>query len=90
MVRKPEGHGTMTEQHDDHIWLTVYGEAWAIRRIQRGRTLVIHLWRGYAPNLEFQAVEFQKVDWAGYCEAAVAMLRGERLGTPPYCAGGRQ
>ncbi|WFU43592.1 hypothetical protein QA640_14800 [Bradyrhizobium sp. CB82] len=62
----------MSEQHDDHIWLTVRGEAWAIRRI-RGRTF--HLWRGYEPNLEFCAVDILDPDWDAYCAAAVELLR---------------
>ncbi|HEY7415671.1 MAG TPA: hypothetical protein VH593_10805 [Ktedonobacteraceae bacterium] len=42
------------EQHDDHIWLVVAGESWAIHSIQRkaGYTR-LNLWRGYEPNLEY-------------------------------------
>ena len=43
----------MSEQHDDHIWLTVDGEAWAIRYIDRP---FIGLWRGYWPNLGYNVI----------------------------------
>lgn len=66
----------MTEQHDHHIWLTVYGENWAIHRIGRGARLMFYLWRGYEPNLQFLTIEMAEPDWDGYCAAAVAMLDG--------------
>jgi hypothetical protein len=65
-------------QHDDHIWLTVNGEAWAIRAIERPDSWVFRLWRGYYPELEFLSVEVKSPDWDSYCEAAIKMLRDAR------------
>ncbi|HEY7417412.1 MAG TPA: hypothetical protein VH593_19670 [Ktedonobacteraceae bacterium] len=66
----------ISEQHDDHIWLTVNGRAWAIRAIIRTRHhYIFQLWRGYSPNLEHIAIECINVDWEAYCEAAIEMLR---------------
>lgn len=63
-------------QHDDHIWLTVNGEAWAILAIERQQTcIVFRLWRGYEPRLEFLDVELRDPDWDGYCSAAVELLK---------------
>ena len=62
---------TDAPQHDDHIWLTVDGEAWAIYRI---RWPIIFLWRGYAPNLEYFAVEMSEFDNDAYVAKAAAML----------------
>lgn len=71
-----KGHEDL-EQHDDHIWLTIGGKAWAIRSIEHHRAasvLVLHLWRGYVPCLEYISVEFVSVNWDEYCEKAVKML----------------
>jgi hypothetical protein len=62
-------------QHDDHIWLTWMGEGWAIRRIEYP---IIHLWRGYEPDLEYSAIDVSKVDWDAYCRMAVQMLSERR------------
>jgi hypothetical protein len=63
-------------QHDDHIWLTVRGEGWAIRAIEREHdSMIFHLWRGYEPDLEYLVVEMSKPNWPAYCEAASRMLR---------------
>jgi hypothetical protein len=67
-----------SEQHDDHIWLTVNSEAWAIRAIERSNPWVFHLWRGYYPELEFLSVEMKSPDWDSYCEAAIKMLHRPR------------
>lgn len=61
-----------TLQHDDHIWLTVGGDAWAIQSIHGP---LIMLWRGYAPHLEYAMVDVANVDWAAYCACAEARLR---------------
>ena len=62
-------------QHDDHIWLTILGESWAIQQIDRhGDTMHLHLWRGYEPNLEFNSFVLSHWDWDAYCDAAVALL----------------
>jgi hypothetical protein len=62
-------------QHDDHIWFTVHGEGWAIRRIERvGDETVVSLWRGYYPELEFAALRVSCVDWDAYCRDAAALL----------------
>jgi hypothetical protein len=60
-------------QHDDHIWLTVNGEAWAIAAINRP---FIMLWRGYLPDLEFNLISMQDFDAEDYCDKAVALLYG--------------
>ena len=65
------------EQHDDHIWITVAGEAWAIFSIRRNRFL---LWRGYSPNLEFMVMGVEHVDWESYCEKAHKKLMQENAG----------
>jgi hypothetical protein len=65
----------VSEQHDDHIWLSVRGEGWAIRAIEREHeAMIFHLWRGYEPDLEFATVEFTETNWPAYCEAAAALL----------------
>lgn len=51
------------EQHDDHIWLTVGGSAWAIERIEGH---YISFWRGYWPDLEYLVVDISDVDWEEY------------------------
>lgn len=63
------------EQHDDHIWITAAGEAWAIQRIH-GNTF--YLWRGYAPQLEYAVIRFLKKNWAGYADLASQMLTQAR------------
>lgn len=73
----------MSEQHDDHIWLTVLNEPWAIQCIERAPDgMIFHLWRGYAPDLECWSVQVLNPDWDGYCTAARAMLR-EHFGDQP-------
>jgi len=63
--------------YDDHVWLTVHGEAWAIRRIERdeaGTIVAFQLWRGYWPNIETKAVRVIDADWPRYCDAARAVI----------------
>jgi hypothetical protein len=70
----------MLEQHDNHIWLTVHGEGWAIRGIERGGSGTIylfHLWRGYAPLLQYLDIQVRDPDWPGYCQRAVEMIEEE-------------
>jgi hypothetical protein len=63
------------EQHDDHIWMIVRDDGWAIRGIERGdKTITFHLWRGYAPCLEYTSIQLHDPDWKAYCEQAVAMI----------------
>jgi hypothetical protein len=62
----------MTMQHDDHIWLTVGGSAWAIQFIQPP---IIYLWRGFYPDFEFSAVDVRNVDWDLYVALCVKMLQ---------------
>jgi hypothetical protein len=65
----------VSEQHDDHIWLVVLGESWAIRAIERcGTSVIFQLWRGYEPWLEYEIIEFIDPDWHRYCQEAVRML----------------
>ena len=59
------------EQHDDHIWLTVNGTAWAIHSI---RWPIIYLWRGYWPSFEFNAVDMSEFDSKGYIERALPII----------------
>ena len=61
----------MSKQHDDHIWLTVGGEAWAIHSMNWP---VIWLWRGYEPDLEYSAVEMSNFNAETYADKAIAML----------------
>lgn len=58
-------------QHDDHCWLNVNGEGWAIRQM---RWPVIWLWRGYWPNIEYSIVQMENVNVELYCAKAVARL----------------
>jgi hypothetical protein len=67
------------EQHDDHVWVVVRGESWAIRAIDREPMMVVHLWRGYEPDLEYSSIGFYPdYDWGAYCAAAVKLLRRMR------------
>lgn len=70
-----------TEQHHDHIWLTFSGEGWAIRRIvredpltNRGKPVLLYLWRGYWPDIVRLNVDVSEVDWPLYCDHAVKLL----------------
>jgi hypothetical protein len=67
-------------QHDDHVWVTVRGEAWAIRNIKRPYpdVMIFKLWRGHEPNLQFSWVILNDPDWRNYCEAAAALLERNR------------
>jgi hypothetical protein len=60
-------------QHDDHIWLTVRGEAWAIQAMI---TPIIYLWRGYFPDCEYSAIDMSKFNYEIYCNRAVEKLNG--------------
>jgi hypothetical protein len=53
----------MKQQHDDHCWLTVGGEGWAIHSMYWP---TVFLWRGYSPNIELCAIDLNKVDWESY------------------------
>lgn len=66
-------------QHDDHIWLTILGEAWAIQAIHRypGEAYLFRLWRGYEPNLEFTDMVLTNTNWERYCVACVAVMHKE-------------
>jgi hypothetical protein len=67
-------------QHDDHIWLTVLGGAWAIRRIYRnslGEIDCIDLWRGYHPNIETCRLMINDWDWPRYCDAARDVIEAQ-------------
>lgn len=60
-------------QHDDHIWLTVNGEAWAIKWMDWP---YIWLWRGYYPDLEYSFVDLSNFDAEAYTKAALKLLYG--------------
>ena len=62
----------MNAQHDDHVWLTVGGEGWAICAM---KWPMIWLWRGYAPDLEFSAVEMSNFNAESYVDKAVKLLK---------------
>ena len=62
---------TLDEQHNDHIWITVDGQNWAIHSRVGNE---FRLWRGYQPNLEYRVVRLVDPDWERYCQAAVDML----------------
>jgi hypothetical protein len=64
---------TKNRQHDDHIWLTVNGEGWAIYQMKWPH---IWLWRGYYPNLQFTMVNMTEFDAKKYCDMAVKLLYG--------------
>jgi hypothetical protein len=68
----PRGSPLHQEQHNDHIWLTVKGEAWAIRSIE---DKVMHLWRGWEPDVERMSIDLSRARWSSYCDAAVAFLK---------------
>jgi hypothetical protein len=60
---------------DDHCWLTINGEAWAIRR---WRPPTLYLWRGYHPHLQYTVVDVDNMteeDWDNYCDKAVKLIR---------------
>jgi hypothetical protein len=71
----PEPKIGSPEQHDDHIWLTVDGGAWAIHSLDGDLAM---LWRGYEPALEFTILDMTDVDWDSYTRSAVKLLE-----TPP-------
>lgn len=60
-----------SQQHDDHIWLTVSGSAWAIKAI---RWPTIYLWRGYEPKLEYAVVDMSEFNADAYCDRAALAL----------------
>jgi hypothetical protein len=61
----------MARQHDDHIWLTVGGRAWAIYAMNGTD---ICLWRGYHPYIEYSYLDISKVDWESYHRKALKIL----------------
>lgn len=61
----------MSAQHNDHVWLNVHNENWAIHAVIGP---IIVLWRGYDPDLEWSAIDISEMDWTAYVEAAVALL----------------
>ena len=65
---------SVAPQHDDHIWLTVVGEGWAIRAINGN---FIYLWRGYAPFIEYSGIDMRDFNYNKYCDMAVEMLEKE-------------
>jgi len=60
-------------QHDDHIWLTLQGENWAIAAICWP---FIALWRGYDPDIEYHMVMMVDFDAEAYADAALKLLYG--------------
>jgi hypothetical protein len=60
------------EQHDDHIWLTVFGGRWAIAWIEGD---VFGIWRGRVPHIEYSELDVSAVNWERYCNKAVGMLK---------------
>jgi len=70
-TNKETGPSNSTLQHDDHIWLTVGGRAWAIYAKDGD---LITLWRGYYPWLEWSFLDISNVNWESYHEKALALL----------------
>jgi hypothetical protein len=68
----------LSYQYDDHIWVTVRGESWAIAEIYKSW---IWLWRGYWGDehqpMEVALLDTNGIDWVGYCNRAVFMLYGD-------------
>ena len=61
------------EQHDDHIWLTVNGEAWAICAMAWP---IIFLWRGYEPDIEWTVLDMTRFNSEAYADRATKLLYG--------------
>lgn len=70
---------TPPEQYDDHVWLDINGEEWAIERIERfgPAHFRMALWRVADEGVEYQWVDFRHVDWSPYVEAASAVLAAQ-------------
>jgi hypothetical protein len=62
---------TSPQQHDDHIWLTAGGRAWAIYAM-KGHEL--SLWRGYHPYIEWSYLDISRVNWESYHNKALKIL----------------
>lgn len=63
------------EQHDDHIWMVVNGEGWAIHKIVHHHDLTIfHFWRGYEPDIEYCSFSAQGNWQQDYCDMACWMM----------------
>lgn len=62
------------DQHDDHIWLTVGGESWAICFMHWPYMV---LWRGFAPNLEFSFLDMSEFNPEAYHEAWLRVMEQE-------------
>jgi hypothetical protein len=58
-------------QHDDHIWLTVGGKAWAIHGVDGD---LIHLWRGFYPYIQYAMLDISNVNWESYHQKAIDLL----------------
>jgi hypothetical protein len=71
VTNEETGPSNSTLQHDDHIWLTVGGRAWAIYAKDGD---LITLWRGYHPYIEWSYLDISKVDWDSYHQKALAIL----------------
>jgi hypothetical protein len=68
----PRGGELFEEQHNDHIWLTIASEAWAIQSIE---DKMMHLWRGWEPEVERMSIDLTRAKWDKYADAAVAFLK---------------
>ena len=71
---------TADTQHDDHIWFTFVGQAWAVWKIE-GETF--YLWRGsnadVPSTLEFTIVHFPKFHWKMYADNAADYIKAALL-----------
>ena len=61
------------EQHDDHIWLTVNGEGWAIHKLDWP---YVWLWHGYEPHIEHLFMDLSGFNADAYANAALKLLYG--------------
>lgn len=70
-------HQTPLPLQDDHCWIVVAGETWAIRR---WRPPILYLWRGYHPHLQYSVFDTSGVDWEVYANNAVELLEAYQRG----------
>lgn len=66
---------SMTEQHDDHIFVNAGGKYWAIHRATRTD---LYLSRGEFPQIEHKIVNIENLDFATYCDKAVRLFSDDK------------
>jgi hypothetical protein len=65
----------MPEQHNDHTWVTLDGEGWAIKAIMeiKGHRIFC-LWRGYYPLIQETLVDVTTLHTAEYVRRCVELI----------------